>query len=211
MTERRTAAGDVSQPCGGWHQRPLMDTVGWEPHLLLRLLDALPVGLALAELGSRSLYVNPAWAGWMEGEREGPLPREVERLLWERACPAAARGALTVGGEQLIADVGSRQGRLRIGGIVVQPSGTATPLLALTIQPAPMRAGWPDDVGLRYRLTPAELRVAELVAAGLSNGAVAAALSISPHTARTHTARILSKIGVRSRAGISARLRGDER
>jgi DNA-binding CsgD family transcriptional regulator len=59
-----------------------------------------------------------------------------------------------------------------------------------------------------YGLTPREIEVAMLVAQGRSNVAIAAALRISPHTARHHTQRVLAKLGVHSRAAAGALLRG---
>ena len=59
-----------------------------------------------------------------------------------------------------------------------------------------------------YGLTPREIQVAILLAEGRSNMAIAAALRISPHTARHHTQRVLAKLGVHSRAAAGALLRG---
>jgi DNA-binding CsgD family transcriptional regulator len=59
-----------------------------------------------------------------------------------------------------------------------------------------------------YGFTPRELQVAMLLASGRSNVAIAAALRISPHTARHHTQRVLAKLGVHSRAAAGALLRG---
>jgi DNA-binding CsgD family transcriptional regulator len=59
-----------------------------------------------------------------------------------------------------------------------------------------------------YGFTPRELQVAMLLASGRSNVAIAAALRISPHTARHHTQRVLVKLGVHSRAAAGALLRG---
>jgi DNA-binding NarL/FixJ family response regulator len=49
-------------------------------------------------------------------------------------------------------------------------------------------------------ITERELEVATLVGTGLSNGEIAAKLSISPATARTHVSRVMRKIGARDRA-----------
>lgn len=59
----------------------------------------------------------------------------------------------------------------------------------------------------KYDLTPRETEVADLLAQGRSNAAIAAALSISTHTSRHHTQRILTKLGVHSRAEAGAKLR----
>jgi pimeloyl-ACP methyl ester carboxylesterase/DNA-binding CsgD family transcriptional regulator len=54
------------------------------------------------------------------------------------------------------------------------------------------------------RLTGRELEVAELVAAGLTNQAIASRLSIAPRTAEAHVENIRRKLQVRSRAQIAA-------
>jgi DNA-binding CsgD family transcriptional regulator len=57
-------------------------------------------------------------------------------------------------------------------------------------------------------LTPGELRVAELAAAGSSNKEIAAELFVSIHTVETHLTHIYAKLGVRSRSQIAQRLGG---
>jgi DNA-binding NarL/FixJ family response regulator len=56
------------------------------------------------------------------------------------------------------------------------------------------------------QLTPAESQVAHLVAAGRSNGEVAAALVISRRTVENHLCRIYRKLGVAARADLPAAL-----
>ncbi|MDP9363263.1 MAG: helix-turn-helix transcriptional regulator, partial [Chloroflexota bacterium] len=53
-------------------------------------------------------------------------------------------------------------------------------------------------------LTPREAEVLRLLATGRSNRAIGDALSISPHTAGTHVANLLAKLGVASRAEAAA-------
>ena len=53
-------------------------------------------------------------------------------------------------------------------------------------------------------LTQREYEIAELVAGGLSNKAIAAELSISHTTAARHVANIMAKLGFNSRSQIAA-------
>ena len=55
-----------------------------------------------------------------------------------------------------------------------------------------------------HGLTPRELEVLRLVAAGRSNREIAAALVISEHTVARHVQNILAKLGVPSRTAASA-------
>jgi DNA-binding NarL/FixJ family response regulator len=55
-------------------------------------------------------------------------------------------------------------------------------------------------------LTPAEQRVAELAAAGMTNRAVAGLLFVSPKTVEATLARVYRKLGIRSRAELGRRM-----
>jgi DNA-binding CsgD family transcriptional regulator len=55
-------------------------------------------------------------------------------------------------------------------------------------------------------LTPSEQRVAELVAAGLSNKEVAAQLFVSVYTVEAHLSNVYAKLGIRSRAQLARQL-----
>jgi DNA-binding CsgD family transcriptional regulator len=56
-------------------------------------------------------------------------------------------------------------------------------------------------------LTPAEQRVAALVAKGRTNAEVAASLFLAERTVASHLTRVYSKLGVRSRTELSRKLR----
>ena len=55
-------------------------------------------------------------------------------------------------------------------------------------------------------LSPAETRVAELAAGGLSNKQIASRLFVSVHTVELHLSHTYAKLGVRSRAQLAARM-----
>ncbi|MFI9450015.1 LuxR C-terminal-related transcriptional regulator [Amycolatopsis sp. NPDC052450] len=67
-------------------------------------------------------------------------------------------------------------------------------LIARFAQLSPRPAARPHD-----RLTPREHEVLTHIVRGLSNGEIAAALTIEEGTVKTHVARILTKLGLRTR------------
>jgi CRP/FNR family transcriptional regulator, cyclic AMP receptor protein len=67
--------------------------------------------------------------------------------------------------------------------------------------PASRRAGGRDPFAL---LTPAELRVSELVAEGHSNPAIAEKLVVSRHTIESHLKHVYAKLGIRTRVELAA-------
>src|SRR5215218_854024 len=72
----------------------------------------------------------------------------------------------------------------------------------LTLVPVPEQQPPPDE--RTERLTRREREVALLVARGLTNRQIAQELSVSRNTTNNHVARILRKLGLRSRAQIAA-------
>jgi DNA-binding CsgD family transcriptional regulator len=75
-------------------------------------------------------------------------------------------------------------------------------LRALGVRPGP-RGPRHGSAGSWESLTATE-RAASLVADGLTNGAVARRLSISPHIVNTHLRHVFAKLGVPDRAALAA-------
>ena len=93
--------------------------------------------------------------------------------------------------EELIAAIHT----VAAGDSLLSPSVTSRVIERMAHQPAPDTT---TDARLA-ELTQREHQVLELVARGLSNGEIAAALVIEESTVKTHTKRILAKLGVRDR------------
>ena len=73
----------------------------------------------------------------------------------------------------------------------------------------PGRPSWPARAeapagGRLESLTASERTVSLLVAEGLTNGAVARRLYISPHTVNTHLRHVFAKLGVSNRVALAA-------
>ena len=82
------------------------------------------------------------------------------------------------------------------GEALLSPSVTARVIGQFAHRPA---AGPSPSQGRLAVLTPREVEVVRLVAAGLSNEEIARELFISPLTAKTHVTRAIAKVGVRDR------------
>jgi DNA-binding response OmpR family regulator len=63
-----------------------------------------------------------------------------------------------------------------------------------------------EALAARFGLTAQQARVARMLAEGLSNPEIAAALDISRFTARNHAREVLAKLGVPARARVAAAL-----
>jgi DNA-binding NarL/FixJ family response regulator len=93
--------------------------------------------------------------------------------------------------EELIAAIHT----IAAGNSLLSPSVTRTVIERMARQPAPEpRSG--ERLG---ELTPREREVLALIARGLSNGEIAAALVIEESTVKTHVKRILMKLRLRDR------------
>lgn len=66
------------------------------------------------------------------------------------------------------------------------------------------------DTQDRFVLTPQQVVVARRLAEGLSNAEIARKLFVSGHTARNHTYRVLTKLGISKRARVNSVLCGAE-
>jgi DNA-binding NarL/FixJ family response regulator len=93
--------------------------------------------------------------------------------------------------EELIAAVHT----IAAGDALLSPSVTRRVIDRMAQQPTPELA---DQASLD-RLTPREREVLELIARGLANREIAAALAIEESTIRTHVKRILMKLDLRDR------------
>ncbi len=93
--------------------------------------------------------------------------------------------------EELLAAVHT----IAAGDSLLSPSVTRRVIDRMAQQPTPELA----DQAKLDELTPREREVLELIARGLSNREIAAALTVEESTARTHVKRILMKLDLRDR------------
>lgn len=176
----------------------------------LRIMDALQPGIGFVACDGTVLFANRAMRDVVEGGRAGEvLRREIERFVKSLCTQVRAlRPEAVPGVEELevrVVKAEEREYRLRGGYVGLDLFGTGPAILVRLEAPAAARLPEPALRRL-FGLTRRESRVAELVAEGHSNAQIARLLFISEHTVRTHVARVLRKVGVRSRAGVRARI-----
>jgi DNA-binding CsgD family transcriptional regulator len=175
---------------------------------------------AEADARTEPLAIKSAMAGYCRGLVAGdPVPvlaaaaylRETSRpgagaqALEDAAVLAAARGdapaarAALAAAQDLYETLGA-QWDLRRAAARLRPLGIR---LARRARPPRPATGW-------EALTPTEITVARLVAAGRSNPDIAAELSLSRNTVHTHVSHVLAKLTAGSRAEIIRAVLGRE-
>jgi predicted ATPase/DNA-binding CsgD family transcriptional regulator len=140
----------------------------------------------------------------------GRPPKSAEGARLERLLEPARRqlgeqttAALLAEGERLTMAEGAEYAVLAPD--ADEASSPVPPAAAARPQPAdPGAPGFSGPAPPGSVLTPREWEIAELIARGLSNRAIATELVISPATAARHVANILTKLGFSSRAQVAA-------
>jgi DNA-binding NarL/FixJ family response regulator len=126
----------------------------------------------------------------------GALRAGASGFLLKDVEPADLVAAVRVvaAGDALLAP---RLTRRLIEAFVTASSGSAS---AAAMDTGATGAGGASAAATLERLTPREREVLALVGRGRSNGEIAQQLVLSPLTAKTHVARLFSKLGARDRA-----------
>lgn len=178
---------------------------------LLDTLDLLNHSVLVCDLRGVVIHRTPALQEMLAMDAEAEVLRGLMLETATAARHAFAPGKSTPGEPAQTPVVLGGQTRLArysatacIAGTTVAGAPGPVVLVALNREtPIPRPDG---ELKAMYRLTPAECKVARLIARGMSNADVATELFISPHTARRHTERVLTKMGVRSRSEVASRL-----
>lgn len=172
-----------------------------------------------ADRGEPLAQVSAAWLGGLLAMAQGDL-EQAEHALQEgcRICPHDAfpfhRGLLDLEYGRCLARLQRRKAAIAavraaaetFAALVARPLAQATAVELTALGVRPRDGGDPDLPGL----TAQELRVARLVASGLSNRDAAARLYLSPKTVEYHLASVFTKLGVRDRHQLAARIHGRE-
>lgn len=180
--------------------------------VLAGALDRLGSALAVVDLSGHTLHRTPGLQALLQADPESA------RIA--AAIAAAARGVARVQQGARLASPGpspahtvaTAHGRYRVRATALGEGRFGPdPVALVLVESTPAAAAWPSEAELRERfgLTRQEARVALLLAERRTTAEIAAALYISPHTARHHAEHVLGKLGVASRNDVAAALAGD--
>jgi DNA-binding CsgD family transcriptional regulator len=172
-----------------------------------------------ADRGEPLAQVSASWLGGLLAMARGE-PEQAEQALREgrRACRHDAypfhRGLLELEYGRCLARQQRRKAAIAavraadeiFSALAARPFAQAAGVELTALGVRPRDGGDPDLPGL----TAQELRVARLVASGLSNREAAAQLYLSPKTVEYHLASVFTKLGVRDRHQLAARIHGHE-
>lgn len=167
----------------------------------LRLMDTLLKGVAVFEVPSLTLiHTNVALRHLLGTERDPRLRKEVDRFA--RAVMGAANlDDIATGDVRTCAATYTLRGTY----LQANPLG-AGPTVLVAVHRTGENGPAGDQLQSRFGFTPSEAQLAALIADGKSNAQVATSLCISPHTARHHTERVFTKLGVRTRSEATCKL-----
>jgi DNA-binding CsgD family transcriptional regulator len=172
---------------------------------LVGMLDRIADGAAVWDWAGNCRYRNRALVDLLATDTDGaPLERKIadvarRMLAWpganQRATAASACDATLV----------TATNRYRLQATYAPGLGAGDPWVLVLIRPA-RRLPSAELLRARYGLTPRQSQVAQRLAAGQSDAAIARALGISRRTAEHHAEAVRLSMGVHSRAALAAAL-----
>lgn len=179
-------------------------------------LDAVPVGVVIVDETLRILHANAAAETMIiSGSPLRPdrgllgLNDNSAEALLQEVVARAVRDEMTIGQKGIGVPVTGATGEafvmhvlpLRRG--VKRPGLVANAAAAIFISAAARPLRMPmDAIALLYDLTPAEIRIFQLVCDGMAPEAIASQIGIALSTVRTHLNHIFEKTGCRRQADL---------
>lgn len=182
--------------------------VGSAREAFARTIDALGRPVALFAHDGRLLHESPALAAARQDEpQRHRLDAAMRAVVAEVARPIAVP-TRTIGTERATYRIDAAHAPADL------LPGPSCVLVTVGIQPVHATVASTcsaAEVAERHGLTTREAEIAVLLAAGASSQEVAERLRLSPHTVRRHTEHVYGKLGVHSRAELSAVVHGGVR
>ena len=194
----------------------LFDMKAVEAATFAATVEALTVGVVLADEDSKIVHANAAALAMLEAG--DPIVARYDRIAVQSATTTtalqsaiaqAAKDEATLGqkgigipiprpdgGPLVIHVLPLRRGNTRSG--LIQRAAVALFVASASGPPQP-----PHDALIQlYDLTPAEIRIFELICEGQTRDAIAASLGVSVSTVKTHLVHVFAKTGCRRQADL---------
>jgi DNA-binding CsgD family transcriptional regulator len=187
----------------------ILQEIGARHASITTLMETCAWGAALFDQESLPIHENRVLGSFFAQEAEGAslrvaLRKAARTALGMGRLPRKSSKRIGMGGGA--EDVMTSTGHYCVRGTCLGEEMLGRPAALVFVE----RVGPPwaptEELQARYRLTPREVQVARLLARGWSNSRIAAALSISIHTARRHVEHVLLKLDTRSRAAVATKL-----
>ena len=175
-------------------------------------LDTLTEGIRVCDLNGRTVHQNTAFTAALNGDSAGPkLERAVDEILQPLVSFNRERkgNPSALAGRRVSLEVHTHTASYEVkGSFLGRELAGADSRIAISLQKlAPNTALSDRALQERYGLTARELEITRRLAQGQSTKELAQSCGISLHTARRHTEKIFSKLGVRNRSQIGPKLR----
>ena len=177
-------------------------------------LDSLIEGIRICDLDGRVVHQNPAFTAAVSGKSIEPLAEAaIAEIIGELSTLTRDRhgSVMALAGAQVHREITSDTSTYEVrGSFLGRELLGAEVRAAISLQRVFPRAALTDEtLEEQYGLTEREVEVTRWLARGLSSKEIAQTCGMSPHTARRHTEKIFSKLGVRNRSQIGPKLRGE--
>jgi DNA-binding CsgD family transcriptional regulator len=174
-------------------------------------LDSLIEGIRICDLEGRTVHQNPAFTAALNGK---PAEMQTEAAISEIVQDLSALTRDRSGNIMALAGAQVRRAiRTPTSNYELRGSFLGRELLgaevrvAISLQRIPLTHSLSDAaLQERFTLTAREIEVVRGLAKGYSTKELAESCGISPHTARRHTEKVFTKLGVRNRAQIGPKI-----
>jgi DNA-binding CsgD family transcriptional regulator len=149
-----------------------------------------------------NLPVDPDWALEMDRDR---LRHEIQELASSISVMDGPEGQQQ--GRHLVREVETAGSRYLVRGEILRLDKPGMgPVVIIALERLASELPTEPEVRKRFGLTKKQASVAMLLAQRKSNIEISNELFISPHTARHHTERVLTKLGVHARTDVRTAL-----
>jgi DNA-binding CsgD family transcriptional regulator len=177
-----------------------------ERRFLGGVMDHLSEGVLTCDARGRVVQQSAVLSAMLDNDGERATLLETMHAV-ARTVAAQIGASARRDEADVIENVRTDHAWYRVRGTIVG-EGVVSPVFRILVALQRLSPALPAEAAVRERfgLTPKEARVCLLLARGMTNEEIAAALCVSRYTARRHTEKVLLKLQVKSRAEVGPTL-----